>query len=108
MLHKYIVEVFFMKLRRFFIGIVSLFIVVVFSACSGTASSPDKSPDNYAVAGDISDDSLGMNGSNDKNDDTGKTDGDSVVAAPSADKLVYTADLTVIGIVHLITKMRAH
>ena len=84
-----------MKLRRFFIGIVSLFIVVVFSACSGTASSPDKSPDNYAVAGDISDDSLGMNGSNDKNDDTGKTDGDSVVAAPSADKLVYTADLTV-------------
>ena len=84
-----------MKLRRFFIGIVSLFIVVVFSACSGAASSTDKSPDNYAVAGDISDDSLGMNGSNDKNDDTGKTDGGSVVAAPSADKLVYTADLTV-------------
>ena len=29
MLHKYIVEVFFMKLRRFFIGIVSLFIVAI-------------------------------------------------------------------------------
>ena len=101
MLHKYIVEVFFMKLRRFFIGIVLLFIVVIFSACSGATSSPDKSPDNYAVEGDISDDSLGVNGSNDKNDDTektddtGKTDGGSVVAAPSADKLVYTADLTV-------------